>query len=945
MASNSIADILEKMKKGNITAKWGAITAFDQVSLNRVLHQQWLEKYDGKNYVPVFSGELALNDSKTEKGILENVMLGKPRLSFEPAALDNSRALLTFSILGGSFSAHQINTGLLYSYKITEAQGYTLTVKLDLSLVVGKIDLLGRVTLDLSKGVEFSCNLAGPAASQKKIGEFFHEHFKKLPIERQVYELGYLDLKAGGDLSPTSFIILTQRAPNAELPGALNVGEGAVVVMIKLRGDDLGGDIPSRELFPYLIPDETQNGGLQYSATMVLAEKYIARSDDEKLELIQSVLFPGEKNVFVEHSRHTPHDMVIFGSLDPSKTSLTIEPQMHSLKAGGSPVTYKALFNNAPVSATWSVKSLNTIESSGEINSATGVYQPVSAAKIGKGSVRNIVTATWTEPANGQNPARVHRVSALLLVTPEAMSLSPACVVRPVGGASVRFVATALSGSILTWKQPAYGTLVATGNTATYTPPTNADDLPEHLIDQTIEVQDQHGEVVKACVVLTQFAPTMDIDPPFVSSLARSGTVELTEKSNVSPTLERHWDVLGDGSVVNGVFTAPTDSSRSYSVVKCDIFYEDLLLRTGYSIIQLKNFDEEPGWTKLIKFELIEDRSKKFYANGYQQCAVTAKIETDGRALTAEEEDTLRFYHLRSRQKVEEVSPGQEGIVYDPLKPVLWAQTRVANRFRPYTGNFSNDEAGPSIVATPNMIPVYMVSRVAEVTRFYASIEDPNGLPLDSDVYPGTPEGVIALEPIPSPEIHPDDYQLKRRRISPPGGKPDPENGEEDYDFDMFLDTHDCFDLYYKKGGQVGIPYSFAAAEFVGLSVNFARLSIVRWESEFANEKMFSYTGYTYNDPLVTKDQDVIKYDFILKNNPELRSKLQDKLTAPLADGRFTISVFRRPDIRQDFNQGLNPLKEGLKVILHDTEGHRHAITIEFGADRNRPRITPLYEE
>lgn len=429
MASNSLASILEKMKDRSITERWGAVCAFDRERLNRVLLQQWLEKYDGTNYVPVFSGEMELNDSKTEKGILKDVLLGKPLLSFEPAALDNSRAILTLSILGGSFSAHEIKTGLLYSYEITEAQGYTLKIKLDLSLVVGEIDRLGRVTLDLSKGTEFSCNLAGPAASQQKIGAFFHERFKKLPVERQVYELGILDLKGGGDLTPTNFIILTQRAPGAELPGALNVGDGAVVVMIKLRGNAMGGDIPSKDRFPYLIPDDEENGVRKYSATMVLAREFISRSDDEKLDLIRSVLFPGEKNVFVEHSRYTPYDMVMFGSLDPSKTSLTIEPSVLSLKAGGAPVTYKAFFNNAPVNGvTWSVRSLNTIESAGTMNAASGVYQPVSAAKIGKQSVRNIVTATWTEPANGERPARIHRVSALLLVTTEAMTFCrPVC--------------------------------------------------------------------------------------------------------------------------------------------------------------------------------------------------------------------------------------------------------------------------------------------------------------------------------------------------------------------------------------------------------------------------------------------------------------------------------------------------------------------------------------
>ncbi|MFU2326186.1 hypothetical protein [Pseudomonas sp. NFX98] len=947
MTSNSLASILEKMKDRSITERWGAVCAFDRERLNRVLLQQWLEKYDGTNYVPVFSGEVHLNESRTEKGVLSDVMIGKPLLSFEPAALDNSRAILTFSILGGSFTAHEINSGVMYSYQITEAQGYTLKIKLDLSLVVGAIDRLGRVTLDLSKGTEFVCNLAGPVASQQKIGEFFQAKFNNLPPERQVYELGILDLKGGSDLSPTNFIILTQRAPGAELPGAMNVGDGAVVVMIKLRGNAMGGDIPSRDRFPYLIPDDMENGVRKYSATMVLTREFIERSDEEKLDLIRSVLFPGEKNVFIEHSRHTPHDMVIFGSLDPSRTSLTIEPGMHSLKAGGSPVSYKAFFNGAPANGvTWSVRSLNTIESAGSINPTTGVYQPVSAANLGKESVRNIVTATWTEPANGDIPARLHRVSALLLVTAEAMTLSPGCVPRQVAGPQVTFVATALSGSTLTWSQPAYGTLVATGNTATYTPPTNADDLPEHLMVQPIEVRDSSGETVRACVVLSKFPATMTIEPAFVSSIARSATVKLETITDAPPEFERRWEVLGDGTVQDGVFTAPTNSSLPFSVVKCDISYAGMIVRTGYSIIKLKNINEERSWTNLTKFELAALRSDKVYANGYQQLELEVHIQTDGLPLTAEEEDTMMIYHRRSAQQVAEVPPGQEGIPYDPEAPLLWAQTRIPNRFKPYPGNLQDDTTRAT--ATPNLITVYLLTRDTQVTDFYATIDAPGG-PLRSDQHPGNEKGTIKLTPVPSPDVHADSFKLTRRRVEG-GGLDDPENGEDEDAFDKFLETTDYFTLTYKKDGQVALD--FAAVEFQTIGpLESAKTSIVKWESPFDNEKMFTYTGYAFNDPRVPRDEKVMAFDSIIKANPRLKLVLNHTLDRSLVTGGFLIGVFRRIDIRQAVSNGqpgnpdLYPLKEGLKVILTDTEGHRHPVRISFPANnRNRPFVEPLFE-
>lgn len=955
MASNSLASILEKMKQQTITEKWGAVLALDRARVNRVLQQQWLEKYDGINFVPAFSGEMYLNDSKTERGVLKDVMLGRPQLSFEPAALDNSRALLTLSILGGSFTAYEQNTGLLYSYEITEAQGYTLTIKLDLSLVVGVVDRLGRVTLKLTDGVEFACNLAAPAASQQKIGEFFHERFRQLPLERQVYEVGYLDLNRGGDLCPTDFIILTQRAPGAELPGAANAQDGAVVVMIKLRGSEKGGDIPSKDLFPYLIPDDQQNGVPLYSATLVLSEDYVSRADDEKLELLQSILFPGRKNVFVEHSRHTPRDMVVFGSLEPSTSSMTVQPEVHSMKAGGSPITYKAYINGAPVSdVTWSVKPLNTIGSGGRIDPATGVYTPVSAAQIGTQLARNIVTATWLQPPEDGKPAVEHRVSALVLVTTEAMTLSPACVPRQVRGAPVTFVATALSGSTLTWSKPEYGTLVANGNTAVYTPP--AQDLPEHFLAQPIEVSDGTGETVQACVVLSNFAATMKIEPAFVSTLARSGTVKLEEQSDVPIEFERRWQVLGDdgGTVQDGLFQAPAQSTKPFSVVKCDIFYENFLVKTGYSIIKLKNFDDEPGWTMVGEFNLTALRSKKLYNNGLQMVPIEIHIETNGRSLTAEEEASVRLHFLSSRNQVSEIQPGQDGIPYVPGSNVLWAQASKQNDYNTYQGTFDSDASAAPAAELPNRFTRYLVTRDKEVTAFFALIHNPDGVPLPSDQYPGEETGIIKIEPQPSPEFNPSNFSFVRRRMSE-GGEGDAGDKENEADFDKYLTTVDYYDIELKEGLRA---LTFRTLELARPQPGErSPVSIVAWESPWENEKMFSFTGYAFNDPKKDDDRNVMHYDSLIKANPILKPVLEHSVRGGVAEGRLLLALFRRTDVQQDDwrgkpgNKDLHPLKRengrpaSLQMILTDNEGHRHAIRITFrDGNRNRFSLTALPE-
>ncbi|BBH34843.1 hypothetical protein [Pseudomonas sp. St290] len=940
MATNSIADIVEQMKEGSITWGWGAVCVFNRERLNRVLQQQWLDKYDGSNYLPVFSGTMDLNATRTEYGVMKNILLGKPLLSFEPARLDTSRAKLTLSILGGNFSVHEKTRGLLYEFDITEAHGYTLTVELDLSLVVGVVDRLGRVTLDLSKGTKFSCNLSGHKESQDKLGEYFDQRFKELPPERQVYVLGILDLKGGSDLTPTNFIVLTQRAPGAAVAGAKNASDGAVVVMVKLRGSAHGGDIPSPERFPYLIPDDSDQ---DYSATIVLAQEYVDRSDDDKLELIHSLLFPGQKNTFVEHTRRQPADLVIFGSLAPTRTSLVIEPAVHVMKAGSAAVEYKAYLNGTATNVTWSVKSLNSNTSAGSINPTSGLYQPVAAANLGRDLVRNIVTASYVDPQTRLK----HEVQALLLVTTQSMAISPGVVGRIEGEAkTVTFVATALRGATLTWRQPTYGTLSATGNTAIYTPPSTVEllALPEFTVVDTITVEDDTGETVEAAVVLTRAAPTLEIEPRYAANVGRSATVTLTEKSGAPATIERTWRVIGDGTVSDdGIYTAPATPRRPYDIVRCEISASGMLLYAGFSIIKLASHIEEAGWTGLTSFKLVPLRSEQVFGNGFQQLPLQAIIETNGDKLTHDEEASLRMVYVRSLQIVPEIPALQEGIEEDdtPETHRLWAQTTIANRFKPFPGSAPRDtQTEPDKRAPlPNRVDVFMVTRSTQPTQFYAQFDDALGNPWRSDMEPnpGNPDGIITLTPVPAPTPDIDNYKLTRKRVDGGGGS-DPDS---DYDFDWFLKTTDYWALTYRRDGQIGVD--FLTAEVRGLR------SIVQWESPAPNETMFSYTGYGYNDPLKPNDGNIMRYEPLLVENLGIPVKTEMEPGNSLDEGKFRIGVFRcehSDGIRQDQRVKLHPLRfEKLKVYLTDDEGNHHKLAIGFPAsDRNRLYVDHLDE-
>lgn len=117
------------------------------------------------------------------------------------------------------------------------------------------------------------------------------------------FELGTVDFSGYGPLTPTGFILRTQAAPGARVRDAVNYGDGAVLVFIRLRDSLLDGQPPGTS-YPYLLPD----GG--YSATLVLNKDMLGHASDDGLELLARLLFP-ELNAFVKKVDSTPLDRTI----------------------------------------------------------------------------------------------------------------------------------------------------------------------------------------------------------------------------------------------------------------------------------------------------------------------------------------------------------------------------------------------------------------------------------------------------------------------------------------------------------------------------------------------------------------------------------------------------------------------------------------------------------
>lgn len=927
--SNSRQQLLAYMQQGETTQGWGAISAFGRARLNRLLEQQFVASFDEFSFLPPFSMEkIYLTDDQTEWMQLQSVVLSKPLLSFETASLDNSRATLTLGIMAGTVTTYSKPAGkpttLLSSYTLAEQQGYRLIMNINLSMVVGEVDHSGRVTLDLRNSLSFKCNLAEQLSAQHRIGEAFEGFVKALPRHKRVFELGTLDLKGYNALTPTTFYIRTQAAPGAKNAKSANYGEGGVLIFIALRGKPSPGYFPGEGSgFPYFIPDDQDGQGNDlYSAALVISRDMLGHVEQDRLDILNSLLFPGE-NVFVESSRHVPHDLIVFGNIDPALTSITIDPLFKVIHAGTQQQfsVRQASRSIDPASVSWSVRSINTLSAAGGI--VNGLYTAVTPQQLGKQTVRNVVTAEYPDPHTGAQ----RRASALVSVAFEAISLAPQASIHYVSGVPrpIRLAAVSLSGGDLAWTllEPHHGSLSGSGNHVTYTPPSG---LPgdESLAVQRIEVRDTRtGQKAEATVLLLAYYQSLAIDPPHVTGLGHGAEVQLTAPDNIPPDALRWSIASGEGSVTQqGLFTAPAQLSAPTSVVRCEALYNGVVWMSGYSIIGLSDFVLAQSWIRLENFQLTAPNNHRAATNnGYQQIVVEIEIKperVDGVdvGVTEEEISDLVISHS-SGQALDYLSATREGIEGDMTD--IWAVSTEGNQF-----NRLNQVAGAHESANYQRQGgiirrrVYVHTKASDPETFHARFTA-HGMEFNSNERSKDPPYVIELVPQTRPLFEPRDYGFGPKRVDGGGNNP-PE--QEDYDY--HLTTTDYW--YLEFTGKDGKTVRFLRCEFE------RNQSQIQWESRSTNETMFSYTGYIFNDYQDKQNPSVMRYD--LRLDKLIPKSLDNSIisTETVGEGQLLLSLFRTDDVRYIASEVATELEQPLIVNLLDQNGNSHRLNIGFAA-------------
>ncbi|MBO1542164.1 hypothetical protein [Pseudomonas sp. OA65] len=267
MSGNSLEALLAWMKEDSQMLKWGMIVALERRKANLLMIQEYIRRFDVGSYLPPIRGEITIVEN-VYMNVVHDFVMDVPLLSFENANLNDSRAMLTMSVVGGSeFSLKRESFGWKAEMvdEIDPLSGPKLYLDLLLDQVPGNVELNGRVILDLSKSDNFRLTVGQTPEEHRLGGGFFKDLFNTLPADKRIWPLGSIEHGTSDVMRPESFVLRTQSSgAAAHDPRSSEHGNGAILALIRMAGSD-GGNYPEGN-YKYLIPDDA---GKDYSATVL----------------------------------------------------------------------------------------------------------------------------------------------------------------------------------------------------------------------------------------------------------------------------------------------------------------------------------------------------------------------------------------------------------------------------------------------------------------------------------------------------------------------------------------------------------------------------------------------------------------------------------------------------------------------------------------------------
>ena len=279
MANYTIEELLKWMDGKSQTYGWDAIVAYDRSKTNRLLHQQYVERFNNESYLPLLTVGLPSSVYTTEN--LYGLKLSVPQLSFANANLASSRADLTMDMVGGLIVSELNAPGIpkrVDSIKqVLPLGGPQLTMTLPLEDTPGSVQE-HKITLDISKGDNFRANFVVGDIAQETIGSMFKKIFNDLDPRQKVFSMGRLGNESNYLMTPERFQLRTMASPTGANRASEDYGEGAVMMFIQFVGGTPGNIPPMPQPgnpagFRYLIPRADASN--DYSGTMLLSSRIL----------------------------------------------------------------------------------------------------------------------------------------------------------------------------------------------------------------------------------------------------------------------------------------------------------------------------------------------------------------------------------------------------------------------------------------------------------------------------------------------------------------------------------------------------------------------------------------------------------------------------------------------------------------------------------------------
>ncbi|MFJ4110458.1 hypothetical protein [Pseudomonas sp. NPDC089758] len=933
MISNSKGQILQRLEQGQVMNGWGAIIALEGEQLNKMLEQRYLEAFRDLSFLLPFTLELSPGERPDEQIVLNNLVFGVPRLSFEAAQLADNKATLTLDILAGTmtqmFDTPAQPPVMLQSTNLGAGSGHRVQMTVSLTVVTGLIDGSGKLAIDMTQAQGFDCQLGLAREVELEIAQAMGARIQSLPAYRQMFTVATLDFQNKGPLSVQRFEVLTQPHPDAAK--AAQEGAGAVVLFCQLRADDEPGGLPTNDgRFPYLIPDDVDiQGGAAFNATVLMHQR-LHKFFPLQVPGVAGHLALPNAHVLGEGETHDPLDRVTFTRVSATERSWFVEPLQAQIEAGGvrafKLVNGRGTQANATASQ-WTAANLQR-QSTGTMR-PDGTYE--ASARPAFRQNQQVVVVSNAFQDGGQNQVR----TSIAVEHAERVSISPSAVTWRKGEGPISLIAsTTGGGASWSWSLEGeiYGELSPSGSIATFLPDTPEHNVPQILLQRIRATDTSSGHSAEATVVIIAFSATLTVTPAHVPAVDATQPITFQVEGG-NEGIE--WSLIGEGFIESdtGEFTPPPKPDSKVTVVLAKFSTRQI----GYAVVELAaEAVEPPTWTTLTEFSLAITGSNTCYANGMQQVEILVTIETSTpngqpkQPLSPTELSTLKLYYDAGSTQLEFLAPEQEGL--PPGSGIDWAVAVLPNRFHPQTATTS-----PAITGDPEATRrryLYLQSGQATNTRtIYAKFTKDGGGEYDSR----DKNGKTDIQSVAPPTLDASHYNLKRDRIkeirgSNVGGLDDP--------FSYWTASLDYWRLTYRLHGS-GPDVKFLLCEPV------AALSAVRWESEQLDESFASYLAYAFN-PYEGEDPSSPPGLII---DPWLRALFAEEkigfedLEEDLVPGKgpapgdLMVSLHRMDDLvywhdkmgnGEAYRNYREHLEGGLKFRLRDLYGNLHPIVIDY---------------